>query len=209
FPKENLKLLINTSVETTYQKRGDSVEEVAENITTLFRVNPGNMLVYFPSYKYMQDVADIFIHANPDIELIVQQKDMDEESRLVFLSNFSEDNCLIGFAVMGGIFGEGIDLRGEKLMSCVIVGVGLPQICLERDLIRTYFDTHEHNGFDFAYKYPGFNRVMQAAGRVIRTSQDKGVILLLDRRFGNYTRLFPPEWKHYRKIMYASSIEGI
>jgi DNA excision repair protein ERCC-2 len=209
FPRENLKLIINTAVETTYQRRGDSLEEVSENIAKLYEVHPGNMLVYFPSYKYMENVYDIFIQANPETTTFIQQKDMSEDSRMKFLNNFSPDTTIIGFAVMGGIFGEGIDLRGEKLMSCVIVGVGLPQICLERDLIRTNFNDKEQNGYDFAYKYHWFNRVMKAAGRVIRTAEDKGVILLLDRRFNRYTHLFPPEWKHYRKIMYSSRLEKI
>ncbi len=206
FPQENLKLLINTTVETTYQRRTDSIPEVVENIYMLSNARKGNMLVFFPSYKYMESVLEKFEEKYPDKHIQVQKRSMKEEKRLEFLAAFEPGRSLIGFAVMGGIFGEGIDLRGEKLSNCVIVGVGLPQICLERNLIRDYFDSEDKNGFDFAYKFPGLNRVMQAGGRVIRTAEDKGVILLLDRRFGGYTRLFPQEWKHYRKIMHADSI---
>ncbi len=100
---------------------------------------------------------------------------------------------------MGGIFGEGIDLRGERLIGSIVVGVGLPQICLERDLIRDFFQKKSGTGFEVAYRYPGMNRVMQAAGRVIRTEQDRGIVILIDERFmqPGYRKLFPREWSHF------------
>lgn len=123
---------------------------------------------------------------------------MDETERAIFLEAFqqSSDHSVIGLAVMGGIFGEGIDLVGECLTGAVIVSVGLPAICAERQLIREYFDRQETSGFDFSYTYPGFNRVLQAAGRVIRSEHDRGVVLLIDERFGSYRyrSLFPREW---------------
>ena len=124
---------------------------------------------------------------------------MAERQREEFLAVFNAENpdTLVGFAVMGGIFGEGIDLVGERLVGAIVVGVGLPQICLERELVRAYYDEQELAGFDFSYTYPGMNRVLQAAGRVIRSPEDRGVVLLVDRRFGwtNYRRLFPPHWQ--------------
>jgi DNA excision repair protein ERCC-2 len=139
-----------------------------------------------------------FQSAHADLNTIVQETGMDESARDAFLARFREDNmdALVGFVVMGGIFGEGIDLAGERLTGAVIVGVGLPGICLERDLIREYFETHRRSGFDFAYRLPGFNRVLQAAGRVIRSSRDRGVVLLLDQRYAGrrYRELFPFEW---------------
>lgn len=136
---------------------------------------------------------------------------MTEAGRDDFLARFSavDNRTLLGFAVMGGIFGEGIDLVGERLIGAIIVGVGLPQLCLERDLLKAYFAEHDHDGFAYAYQYPGLNRVMQAAGRVIRTEQDRGVILLIDDRLTQprYTRLFPPEWQHFQVVQHNDNLE--
>jgi len=134
----------------------------------------------------------------------VQESGMSEREREAFLAVFDENNLntTLGFAVMGGIFGEGIDLVGERLVGAVVVGVGLPQICLERDLIKHHFDERDIPGFEYAYTYPGMNRVLQAAGRVIRTDKDRGAILLVDRRFGQkrYRRLFPPSWHAVQSV---------
>ena len=123
---------------------------------------------------------------------------MDEEQRSYYLSHFNEfgENTLIAFAVMGGIFSEGIDLKGENLSGAIIVGVGLPQICEERNIIKTYYQKKTSRGFDFSYTYPGLNKVQQAAGRVIRSENDKGFIILIDDRFTtpNYTKILPSEW---------------
>ena len=146
---------------------------------------------------YLAMVLDPFRDADPQSDVIVQTPEMDDASRRQFLDRFSETNArrLVGFAVMGGIFGEGIDLVGERLSGAVIVGVGLPAICPERELIRRHFDARGR-GFDFAYRYPGINRVLQAAGRVIRTDEDRGAVLLLDQRFcrAEYHDLLPAHW---------------
>jgi DNA excision repair protein ERCC-2 len=132
-----------------------------------------------------------------DISIIVQNREMDDAGRSCFLDRFSSQNqdTLVGFAVMGGIFGEGIDLVGDRLSGAVIVSVGLPAVCPERDLIRAYFDQQD-NGFDVAYRFPGINRVLQAAGRVIRSDRDRGAILLVDKRFcrSDYRFLLPSQW---------------
>ena len=126
---------------------------------------------------------------------------MGETDREIFLENFNEENknTLIGFCVMGGIFSEGIDLIGEKLIGAVIVGTGIPQISNEREILKKYYDNKRLNGFDYAYRYPGMNKVLQSAGRVIRTKDDNGMILLLDERFlmEEYLQLFPREWKRF------------
>ena len=136
---------------------------------------------------------------------------MTEAERETFLAQFSTDNTetLIGFAVMGGIFGEGIDLVGERLIGAVVVGVGLPQLCLERDLIKGYFEQHNVSGFAYAYQYPGFNRVLQATGRVIRTEKDRGVIVLIDERFthARYRRLFPAHWRGFQVVQGEDEIK--
>ena len=133
------------------------------------------------------------------------------DARDAFLSQFSSSNeeTLVGFAVMGGVFGEGIDLVGERLIGIVVVGVGLPQLGLERDLIKEYFDALSGNGFAYAYQYPGFNRVLQATGRVIRTDTDQGIIVLIDERFINarYRHLFPSHWQGYKVVTSIDEIE--
>jgi DNA excision repair protein ERCC-2 len=204
FPPEHLRLLLADHIETTYKKRGETYGDVAESIAAFISQRPGNYLAYFPSYRYMESVVELFIEAHPDVETLIQKSGMSEREREAFLAVFDADSphTTVGFAVMGGIFGEGIDLVGERLVGAAVIGVGLPQICLERDLIRHYFDERQIAGFEYAYTYPGMNRVLQAAGRVIRTGSDRGAILLVDRRFGQsrYRRLFPPTWHSVHSV---------
>lgn len=138
---------------------------------------------------------------------------MREQEREEFLEAFAKDNekTLVGFCIMGGIFSEGIDLDGEKLIGAAVVGAGIPQVGPERELLKQYFDRSGENGFDYAYRYPGMNKVLQAAGRVIRTTEDTGVILLLDERFRNreYRELFPREWEDCRTVQRSSLPEVI
>ena len=197
FPREHLALLLADHIDTTWRGRGSSYGDVAESIAAAAMQRRGNYIAYFPSYKYLEEVYGRFPGA-PGIRTLVQRRGMSEAEREQFLAVFDSDNreTVVGFAVMGGIFGEGIDLVGERLVGAVIVGVGLPRICLERDLIRGYFDERNLPGFAYAYTYPGMNRVLQAAGRVIRGEADRGLILLVDRRFSQeqYRELFPAHW---------------
>jgi DNA excision repair protein ERCC-2 len=199
FPPANLRLVIDGRISTYYRERQETKYQLADAITQLVRGKTGNYLAFFPSYAYLEMVHEVFRDVFPEIPTIVQNRDMDEQTREAFLERFSEDNpqTLVGFVVMGGIFGEGIDLVGRRLSGAAIVGVGLPGICLERDLIRDHFETKLRAGFDFAYRYPGFNRVLQAVGRVIRTDRDRGAVLLVDHRFATrrYWSLYPEEWQ--------------
>ena len=173
--------------------------EVTRTIADLVRQRPGHYMLFFPSYEYLHMIYRLFRDACADLATVIQTPEMDEEARTAFLSNFKQaaGRTLVGFVVMGGIFGEAIDLKGERLIGAVIVGVGLPGISLERDLIRDYYHRTSARGFEFAYQYPGINRVLQAAGRVIRTENDQGALLLIDRRYGQqrYQRLLPPHWQ--------------
>jgi DNA excision repair protein ERCC-2 len=150
----------------------------------------------------MRKIFDAFTDRHPHMETILQTPGMSEPEREAFLQRFSRDNLqtLIGFAVMGGIFGEGIDLVGDRLVGAAVVGVGLPGICLERELIKHYFSNTLDAGFEYAYLYPGINRVLQAAGRVIRTENDRGVVLLIDQRYAHYRykTLLREEWDPIR-----------
>jgi DNA excision repair protein ERCC-2 len=136
---------------------------------------------------------------------------MDEEERELFLNSFREDNrdTLVGFAVLGGIFSEGIDLTGDRLVGTIIVGVGLPQICIENNIIKDYFEEKDNAGFEYAYVYPGMNKVLQAAGRVIRTEKDRGIILLIDDRFTSkaYNQLFPRDWQEAIQVNNSMELE--
>lgn len=204
FPKENRLLLIGNDISTRYTARGpDLYERCADYIFRVIRAKRGNYMVFFPSYRFMAEVYDAFGRIQDGgIACIVQSQYMDEEARERFLSAYEEEreNSLAGFCVMGGIFSEGIDLARERLIGAVIVGTGLPQVCNEREILRSYFDQKQMSGFDYAYLYPGMNKVLQSAGRVIRTEEDKGVVLLLDERFlgYRYRETFPREWSGYQ-----------
>ncbi len=197
FPHHHLKTFIADNVSTLYARRADSIDRVVEFIRVLVGSRKGNYLCFFPSYDYMAMAVERLETSTRNMSILVQERDMDDGGRSRFLDRFSVHNqaTLVGFAVMGGIFGEGIDLVGDRLSGAVIVSVGLPAVCPERDLIRNHFD-QQGKGFDFAYRFPGINRVLQAAGRVIRSDQDRGVVLLVDQRFcrGDYHGLLPSHW---------------
>jgi DNA excision repair protein ERCC-2 len=198
FPGENLGLFISDRISTYYRQRDQTVPQLSRAISALVEQKKGNYLLYFPSYEYMRKVYHSFASRNPKIQTILQTPGMSEPERGTFLKRFSDDNLqtLVGFAVMGGIFGEGIDLVGNRLVGAVIIGVGLPGISLERELIKDYFTRTLSGGFEYAYLYPGINRVLQAAGRVIRTEKDRGVVLLIDQRYARYQykSLLREEW---------------
>lgn len=244
FSKENRLILIGRDVNFRYANRGRQMyEKAAEYILCFTQQKQGNYFVFFSSYRMLQDVAAELerkldklqrpvgerpIEGEPAeelpenktetrVELHLQKNNMTEAQREEFLSRFTEQTEVtnIGLCVLGGIFGEGIDLKGERLIGAVIVGTGLPLVCEERELFRRYYDEKEENrvcdGFSGAYLYPGMNKVQQAAGRVIRTMEDRGVILLLDDRFctGSYASLFPKEWYPYETVTAAEAEERI
>lgn len=198
FPAENLCLLVAPWISTRYRDRAGSLDALLAVIQVVIEARQGNYLVYFPSYRYLHSIYELLDNWPNHPQIQVQQPGMDDASRQRFLDRFQQDDCtLVGFAVMGGAFAEGIDLVGESLIGVVVVGVGLPMVCTERDLMMQYFASTGAPGFDFAYQFPGMNRVLQAAGRVIRSKQDRGVVCLIDQRFSlaRYRRLFPDHWQ--------------
>ena len=210
FDPANRRILLGMDVSTKYTRRGSEMyRRYAEYLIQAAKARQGNYLAFFPSYRFMEKVYEEFILMLGEraagetgrIEYIMQSQYMTEEAREIFLENFEEsrEQSLVGFCVMGGIFSEGIDLAEDKLIGALIVGTGLPQVCRERELLKMYFDAQGLRGFDYAYLYPGMNKVLQSAGRVIRTDSDKGIILLLDERFrdGRYQETFPREWADY------------
>ncbi len=231
FDPSKMGLFIGNDVSSRYSQRGDGMYlKIARYIDSIIRARGGNYLVFFPSHQFLMDVYDVYqetINTDESVEVLIQSSYMTEEAREAFLARFSEGNDLdlsdiihmdveitedksvLGFCVMGGIFSEGIDLKYDSLIGVIVVGTGLPMVCNEREILRDYFEKKGRDGFDYAYRYPGMNKVLQAAGRVIRTQDDVGVVALLDDRFlgTGYRILFPREWKGAKTIS-TNSVES-
>ncbi len=249
FAESQRLLAFATDVSTKYTRRGPAEYlRIAQYIQVAVEGKEGNYMVFFPSYKMMQDVYEVFRdiaegenpadsaeevqdredgkdgkegknskdgrygrdEKNQILEICMQTSNMQEQEREQFLQMFEQERegSLVAFCVMGGIFSEGIDLKNDKLIGAIIVGTGLPQISNERQILKDYYDERGLSGFDYAFRYPGINKVLQAAGRVIRTQEDRGIILLLDERFlqADYAPLFPREWKE-RKVCNLKQIK--
>lgn len=224
FQEEKRALFIASDVTSKYTRRTeDEYEKIARYIYEIVQQRYGNYMIFFPSHAFLQQIYDVFMdkyYQEQYMECVIQEDYMNEAEREAFLQRFQveenelpdlrginmeievEEKCLLGFCVMGGIFSEGIDLRKDSLIGALVVGTGIPQVCSERELLKTYFDDQGENGYDYAYRYPGMNKVLQSAGRVIRTAEDIGVIALLDERFltMSYKKLFPREWNDYQVV---------
>ena len=201
FEQKKRCLMICRDVSSKYTRRGyEEYRKIAEYIARMSWQKKGNYMVFFPSYRLMEDVYQVYQDEFPVswVRCISQHASMTELEREEFLEEFTKETeeTLVGFCVMGGIFSEGIDLIGDRLIGAAVVGTGLPQVNCEREILKGYYDEKGEQGFDYAYRYPGMNKVLQAAGRVIRTKEDTGAILLMDERFLNrdYRNLFPREW---------------
>ena len=197
FPPQNLAVRVGGYIDTRYREREAYIDPICDSIAACYRARPGNYLVFFSAYHFMQQVHARFIEGHTGIPTRLQQRDADERGQQEFLSGFFEASRQLGFAIMGGRFAEGIDYRGDALIGAIIVGVGLPQASREQQLIQQDFESVELDGFDYAFRFPGLIRVMQSAGRVIRDENDRGVLVLLDRRFRQpgYTRHLPDWWR--------------
>ena len=224
FNPDKRGLFIGNDVTSKYTRRSqDEYKKIAGYIHEIVKSRHGNYMIFFPSHMFLRNVYDayeMYYLNDAEEECILQTDGMNERAREEFLNRFSgnescdiqemiqmdiemeEEKSLLGFCVMGGIFSEGIDLTEDKLIGVMIVGTGLPQVCNEREVVKNYFDEMGENGFDYAYKFPGMNKVLQAAGRVIRTVNDIGIVTLLDERFltSSYQRIFPREWQEYQIV---------
>ena len=212
FDVKNRLLMIGDNISTTYDKRKDTAEDIVEYIKACVECKDGNYMVFFPSYKYMELVYEKIRDKYADLNVIIQENNMSEEEKEEFLALFNNDNkeTNVGFCVLGSHFSEGIDLTEDKLIGIIVVGVGMPQINRERDIIKEQLNEN-NKGFDYAYVYPGMIKVLQAVGRCIRTSKDRGVILLLDNRYSTYRykSLFPQEWNPYVRIKKPNDIKHL
>lgn len=213
FSREQSLILVASDVSSKYTRRNQQeFQRIAAYIREVVWARKGNYMVFFPSYKMLEQVLEACMEQEEGIEFQVQRPGMREEEREEFLQAFSQERegSFVGLCVMGGIFSEGIDLKGERLVGAVIVGTGIPQISEEREILKQFYEEREGNGFDYAFRYPGMNKVMQSAGRVIRTAADHGVILLLDERFlqQEYQRLFPREWDGFQ-VCRRETVRGL
>ncbi len=224
FRPEKKGLFIGKDVTSKYSRRcEEEYYNIACYLYEIIKNRHGNYMAFFPSHSFLQQVYDKFVEAfgrDSEIECILQEDYMNEEEREAFLARFTgnadcdlnarihmeieleEEKSLLGFCVLGGIFSEGIDLKNDSLIGAIIIGTGIPMVCNEREILKDYFQALGENGFDYAYRYPGMNKVLQAAGRVIRTAEDVGVVALLDERFLTpaYLKLFPREWEEYEVV---------
>jgi Rad3-related DNA helicase len=224
FDPNKLGLFIGGDVTSKYSMRSpQQYYNIAAYIHSIVSARSGNYLIFFPSHQFLEEVQYVYrdnFLDEENTELLVQRDYMSEEARESFLDRFSagnkldlsekikfdleivEDKNVLGFCVMGGIFSEGIDLKYDSLIGVIVVGTGIPLVCNDREILRKYFEDREYDGFDYAYRFPGMNKVLQAAGRVIRTEEDTGVVALLDSRFlqTDYRTLFPREWKGYKRV---------
>jgi Rad3-related DNA helicase len=224
FDEEKKALFVANDVTSRYTRRNDEeFKRIAKYIYEIVRQRYGNYMVFLPSHLFLEQVYNCFMEEYFDdkiMECVIQEDYMSEAKREEFLLRFQgnedcdinsrinfeieqeDETILIGFCVMGGIFSEGIDLKHDSLIGAIIVGTGIPQVGCERELLKKYFDGRGENGFDYAYRYPGMNKVLQSAGRVIRTADDIGVVALLDERFLElqYRRMFPREWSRYEAV---------
>ena len=213
FNRENLICMVADGIETTYKKRDLSYEPIAKMIKAAVSGKTGHYVVFFPSYAYMRAVVERFDELYPDAPIIVQSPGMNETEKETFLSAFYDhpDDLLVGFCVLGGYFAEGIDLTGKALIGAVIVGVGLPKVGDEQNLIRDYHNALSENGFDYAYRFPGITKVFQAMGRVIRDENDRGILLLIDKRYTyrDYRSLLASHDKDFTFVKNEAEVKAI
>lgn len=198
FNQNQFQVLVADYLPMTYKYRSQVVDSLCELIKKATDIKVGNYFCFFPSFSYMEEVYQRYIQLYPEAEVLIQSRELKDVEKEAFLANFQAQNeqVVLGFCVLGGVFSEGIDLKKNRLIGSIIVSVGLPQISKEQGELKKYFDEKNQQGFYYIYQLPGFNKIMQAAGRVIRTEEDRGVILLIDQRFGrkDYMQLYPAHW---------------
>jgi len=211
FSQHNMGLFVADSISTKYKDREQTVDEICRMLYTMCSAKKGNYIAYFPSYAYMNIAYRRYSQLYPERNTVLQTHGLTDEERAEYISQFDirHPDGLLGFCVMGGIYGEGIDLTGDRLIGCAVVGVGLPQINVQQDTLKDYYDKNGYDGFAYAYQYPGMNKVMQAAGRVIRTAEDRGTVLLIDSRFTTrrYLENMPAHWSYLRVVKNSAELD--
>ncbi len=215
FPKDNLVVCVVKNISTRFRDREASMEYACEIVYAACSVKTGNYMVFFPSYSYMNACFDLFCDMYPNIDAVCQTQNMTKEQKEEFLDRFCANptQSLVAFCLCGGIFSEGVDLVGDRLSGAVVIGTGMPGISFERDLLKEHFDKTigENCGFNFAYTYAGLNNVFQAGGRVIRTQNDVGFIVLADDRYMkiSHRKNMPEHWKNFNIVSDSQTLGDI
>ena len=213
YDKENFSLTVFDTLSTRYKDRSETLYALSQIVNTAIKAKRGNYMIFFPSYKYMEEAHGFFTVMFPEVNTLIQRKGMTEEQKAKFVTKFDENNreSLVGFCVLGGVYAEGIDLVGEKLIGAIIVGVGMPRLSNERNLLAEHYNDTDTDGNMYSYVYPGMTRVMQAVGRVIRSENDKGIAILIDDRFATpvYKSLFPEHWRHAKFVSEPKTLSRI
>lgn len=213
YPPDNLCLAAVDGISTRYADREESIPRIVRCIAAAVSVRAGHYMVYFPSYSYMEAVFSRFTAKYPHVKVRAQKRGMDAAEREKFIAAFAAEDgdLLVGFCVLGGSFSEGVDLPGRALIGTIIVGVGIPRLSVERGLLAEYYQDKCEQGYAYAYTYPGMNKVLQAAGRVIRREDDRGIVVLIDDRYATpeYARLFPPHWRGMRFVGDAAALREL
>lgn len=205
FNHENLNLLAAADISMKYAVRDLNIKRVCDYINVLITAKKGNYMVFFPSFAFLNKVFSIYEEHYETQNLIIHEQSISEDKQAEIVNLFHDENIErnnVLFTVVGGIFSEGLDLTLDKLIGAIIIGTGIPQISFERNIIKDFFDEKNSSGYDCAYKYPGWNKILQSAGRVIRTEEDRGTVLLIDSRVcqSTYLKLYPKHWYHLKKI---------
>ena len=212
FDPKNLFIAAGTDLSTRFEDREKTLSRTVSYIAAAVSGRRGNYIAYFPSYQYMESAVKLFAKKYPSVALVVQKRSMTRAEREEFLSEFrrGDSKMRVGFCVLGGSFSEGIDLPGSSLIGVVVVGVGIPGLSSERNIIRDYYEVSRGAGYDYAYTYPGMNNVLQAAGRVIRSESDRGIVLLLDDRYAEpkYRAMYPEHWESMQYFTSPASLNG-
>ena len=213
YDKENFSLTVFDTLSTRYKERSETLYSLSQIVNTAIKTKRGNYMIFFPSYKYMEEAHGFFTVMYPEVNTLIQRKGMTEEQKSEFVARFDENNkeSLVGFCVLGGVYAEGIDLVGEKLIGSIIVGVGMPRLSNERNILAEYYNDTDTDGNMYSYVYPGMTRVMQAVGRVIRSETDRGIAILIDDRFASpvYKSLFPEHWRHAKFVSEPKTLTKI
>ena len=213
YEKNNFSLTVFDTLSTRYKDRKETLYALCQIISTAILAKKGNYMVFFPSYKYMEEVHGFFTVMFPNVDTLLQRRGMNEEQKAHFVSQFDakRENTLVGFCVLGGVYAEGIDLIGERLIGSIIVGVGMPRLSNERNVLAEYYSEKDLEGMMYSYVYPGMTRVMQAVGRVIRSENDRGIAILIDDRFALpvYRSLFPEHWRHAKFVSQPKTLSKL
>ncbi len=215
FEVDRLNLVVSRNLSMKYTLRDSNIDKICEYIHTVISNRIGNYIVFFPSYAFLNKVSEVYYNLYEDKKdeqttiYIKNSASLQESEQLEILDKFYNERNIVLFTVVGGVFSEGINLPNDMLIGAIVIGTGIPQISFERNLIRDFFDKKYNCGYDFAYKYPGFNKILQSVGRVIRTEEDRGFALLMDSRLlqNTYLELFPNHWKHYKQAYNAEQLK--